>query len=73
MGSDTVPRRLKGPPTESDLSQVMAHGPALCQAYGRFWGAVLMIIAITKARRGPLGYATIITVLGGAAYHWLSR
>jgi hypothetical protein len=51
----------------------MAHGPALCQAYGRFWGAVLMIIAITKARRGPLGYATIITVLGGAAYHWLSR
>lgn len=47
----------------------MAHGPALCAAYGRFWGAVLMMFAIAKSRRGPVGIATVVTLIAGVAYH----
>jgi hypothetical protein len=67
--SEPVPRRPKEPPPESDLSQLMAHGPALCQAYGRFWGAIIMMFAIAKARRGPLGIATVVTVMAGVVYN----
>ncbi len=51
----------QGLPTESDLSQVMAHGPALYAAYGRFWGAVIMMLANT-ARRGPLGITAAVGI-----------
>lgn len=50
---------------ESDLSQVLAHGPALSSAYGRAWGGLLMLAAILKANRGPLGLAAAVTVAGG--------
>ncbi|MET0676264.1 MAG: hypothetical protein ABW175_10735 [Bradyrhizobium sp.] len=50
---------------ESDLSQVLAHGPALSFAYGRVWGGLLMLAAILKASRGPLGFAAAATVAGG--------
>jgi hypothetical protein len=63
MSSETVPRRTKGPPTESDISQVMAHGPALCQAYGKFWATVIMLFAIAKARRGAVGAVTALSVV----------
>ena len=46
----------------------MSHGPALCAAYGRFWGAVIMMLAITKARRGPLGIAAGVTFFGYGIY-----
>jgi hypothetical protein len=67
--SETAPRRTKGPPLESDLSQVIAHGPALSAAYGRFLGATLMMFAIAKARRGPLGYLAGLGVAATALYH----
>ena len=69
MSGETVPRRTKGPPVESDLSQVMAHGPAYRAAFGPFVGALLIMFAITKARRGPLGIATAVSVVGGLVYH----
>src|ERR1041384_6028643 len=53
MSDSAIPGRQKGPPPESDLSQVIAHGPALSTAYGRYLGALLMLFAIAKARRGP--------------------
>ena len=51
--------------SKSDLSQVLAHGPALSSAYGRAWGGLLMLAAILKASRGPLGFAAAVTVAGG--------
>ena len=50
---------------ESDLSQVLAHGPALSFASGRAWGGLLILVAILKASRGPLGFAAAVTVAGG--------
>jgi hypothetical protein len=59
-----APRRSKGPPPESDLSQVMAHGAALSQAYGKYLGALLLLIAISKTRRGALGILAGMGALG---------
>jgi hypothetical protein len=47
----------------------MAHGPALCEAYGKFWATIIMLFAIAKARRGSIGIATLVTVAAGVAYH----
>ena len=69
MSSETVPRRTNGPPVESDLSQVMAHGPAYRAAFGPFLGALLIMFAIAKARRGPLGFVTLAGVIGTFCYH----
>lgn len=46
----------------------MAHGPALCQAYGRYLGAFLMLVAITKARRGTIGILAVVGILGSFIY-----
>ncbi len=48
----------------SELSQVLAHGPAYCDSYGRFLGAVLITLAIAKTRTGTLGIATSVGVVG---------
>jgi hypothetical protein len=53
----SVAGRNKGPPSQSDLSQAIAHGPALSQAYGPRLGALLLLVAIMKARSGPVGIA----------------
>lgn len=58
----------KGASAQSDLSQVMAHGPAYREAYGRLLGAILMLFAIAKTRRGPLGIATLAGVIA-TFYH----
>ncbi len=68
-----MPRPTKGPPTESDLSQVIAHGPALSQAYGPRIGALLLLFAIAKARRGTFGITAAIGIVGTALYHVLIR
>jgi hypothetical protein len=73
MSGETAPRRIKGPPTETDLSQVMAHGPALSQAYGPRLGALLLLFAIAKARTGPLGITAAIGIVGTALYHLLLK
>ena len=46
----------------------MAHGPAYREAYGRLLGATLMLFAIGKTRRGPLGIATLAGLIA-ALYH----
>jgi hypothetical protein len=48
-------RRVSRPPPESDLSQVLAHGPAYREAYGKYLGAFLMLVAISRRRRGAAG------------------
>lgn len=66
--SEVVHRRTQGAAARVDLSQVMAHGPALCAANMRFWGAVLMLFAIAKTGRGPLGYAALGSVAASIIY-----
>lgn len=64
MTSRKTPVRVKDSARpESDLSQVLAHGPALSAAYGRIGGGFLMLAAILKASKGPLGVATAFTVV----------
>jgi hypothetical protein len=53
---------------ESDLSQVLSHGPAMSTAYGKTWGGLIMLAAIMKASRGPVGIATAITLICTVAY-----
>lgn len=69
--SAEVIKKPKAPPPESDLSQVMAHGPALCAAYGPRLGAMIMVLAIAKSRRGSLGIMTAIGIFGTTLYHLL--
>jgi hypothetical protein len=73
MATKKTPARVSdGARPESDLSQVLAHGPALSSAYGRGWGGLLMLVAIMKATRGRLGLAAIVIVMMSAAYQfWL--
>jgi hypothetical protein len=54
----------------SDLSQVLSHGPALSVAYGRLWGGLLMLAAILRASRGPLGFAAAVTLAGGILFRF---
>jgi hypothetical protein len=69
MATETTPSRVNGSARpESDLSQVLSHGPALRRAYGRAGGGLLLLVAILKASRGPLGLAAIMTVAFTAAY-----
>jgi hypothetical protein len=64
---DTASRRTKEP--VSDLSQVLAYGPAYRESYGKFLGALLMLYAITKTRRGAVGVATAVSVVGTFFYN----
>ncbi|MET4361277.1 hypothetical protein ABIB06_001853 [Bradyrhizobium sp. LB8.2] len=69
--SEPVPTKPKATPTESDLSQVMAHGPALSQAFGPRLGALVLMFGLAKTRYGSFGIATIITAVGGIVYNFL--
>jgi hypothetical protein len=64
MANIKPPVRVDGPVRlESDLSQILAHGPAMRDAYGKTWGGLLMLVAIMKASRGPIGIiAAVIAV-----------
>jgi hypothetical protein len=70
--SDTLPVPAKRPSTvKSDLAQVLDHGPAYSQAYGKVLGALLMIIAINKASRGAFGFAVAaIAVVSAYKHFW---
>jgi hypothetical protein len=72
MANSKTPQRVNDDARpESDLSQVLAHGPAMSAAYGRLWGGILMLAAIFKASRGPLGVAALLTVAATILYkHW---
>lgn len=69
-GRQTPERVSDDARSESDLSQVLAHGPALSFAYGRMWGGLLMLAAILRASRGPLGLAAAVTVAGGILWRF---
>ncbi|WP_257168776.1 hypothetical protein [Bradyrhizobium sp. SRS-191] len=68
-----VPKRPKADPAESDFSQVMAHGPALCAAYGPRLGAMIMVLAIAKSRRGSLGVVTTIGIFCTTLYQLFGK
>ena len=65
--SEEPPKKPK--PGESDLSQILAHGPAYCAAFGRPIGALLMFFAIAKARRGIVGITAAVSVAGTFFYN----
>jgi hypothetical protein len=54
--------------SESDLSQILRHGPAMSAAYGKTWGGLLMLVAIVKASRGRLGIATAVIAIVAVVY-----
>jgi hypothetical protein len=66
--SKTPLRRDHIAPSECDLSQVLAHGPALSLAYRKAWGGLLMLVAIMKANRGPIGIAAAVTLICAVAH-----
>jgi hypothetical protein len=56
------------------LRQVLADGPAYSTHYGKLWGGLIMLVAITKVRRGPVGIMAGITFVGAVIYNfWLKR
>lgn len=59
--SEIVTKPPKPPPMQSDLSQVLAHGPAMSQAFGPFLGGFLLFTAILKSRRGAIGIGAAVT------------
>ena len=61
----SVPKKqAKPPPTECELSQVMAHGPALSEALGPRLAALVLMFGLAKTRYGTFGIAAIITAVG---------
>jgi hypothetical protein len=67
--SDLPVRQKKSNTGPSDLSQVLAHGPAVSTAYGKRLGFMLMMFALMKTRTGM---TRIIAALS-AAYLLLTR
>jgi hypothetical protein len=58
---------------EADLSQILRHGPAMRIAYGKALGSLIMLAAIMKANRGPMGMAAGIALTCTVAYRLLSK
>lgn len=58
---------------EADLSQVLRHGPAMSIAYGKALGSMILLAAIMKANRGPMGMAASIALTCTVAYRLLSK
>ena len=71
MASRKTPERVNDSARpEFDLSQVLAHGPALCSAYGRVLGSLLVVVALMKTNRGTVGLAAVVSVLVTAALNF---
>jgi hypothetical protein len=71
--SEPVPKKPNAPPAESDLSQILSHGPAVCAAFGRPLGAFIIYLAINKARRGFVGITTAVSIAGTVLYNYFLR
>jgi hypothetical protein len=72
--SDELPipkKPAKPPPVECELSQVIAHAPALSQALGPRLAALVLMFGLAKTRYGSFGIAAIVTAMGGIAYNFL--
>jgi hypothetical protein len=71
MANTKLPERVGDiAPRQSDLSQILAHGPALSTAYGPIWGGMLMLAAIMKVSRGPVGIAAAVMIVFTAIYNF---
>lgn len=71
--SEPLPKKPKPPPAESDLSQVMAHGPALSEAFGPRLGALVLLFGIARTRRGFVGITTAISIAGTVFYNYFLK
>lgn len=67
--SELVTKPPKPPLGQSDLSQVLAHGPAMSHSFGRLLGGFLLFVAIIKVNRGAIGIgAAVMAVIAIATY-----
>ncbi|MGY8635825.1 hypothetical protein RAD15_25475 [Bradyrhizobium sp. 14AA] len=74
MSELPVPRKpVKPPPVECELSQVMAHAPALSEALGPRLAALILMFGLAKTRYGSFGIAAIITAVGSIAYKMIVK
>jgi hypothetical protein len=72
--SEPVPKKPpRVPPAESDLSQILSHGPAVCAAFGRPLGAFIIYLALNKARRGFIGVTTAVSIAGTFFYNYFLK
>jgi hypothetical protein len=74
--SDELPtpkKPAKPPPVECDLSQVMAHAPALSQALGPGRATLVLLFGLAKTKRGSFGIAAIVTAMGTGIYNLLLK
>jgi hypothetical protein len=49
------PPKPKPSPAESDLSQILSHAMTCRQAYGLWFGTLIMLVALSKTRTGAVG------------------
>jgi hypothetical protein len=63
----------KTPPVECELSQVMAHAPALSQALGPRLAVLVLMFGLAKTRYGSFGIAAIVTAVGGVMFTYLKH
>jgi hypothetical protein len=54
--------------SECDLSQVLAHGSCAEPGLREGLGGLLMLVAIMKANRGPIGIAAAVTLICAVAH-----
>jgi hypothetical protein len=59
----------KPPPVECDLSQVMAHAPALSQALGPGRATLVLLFRLAKTRRGSVGIMAALGIVGTFLYN----
>jgi len=70
--SDELPapkKSAKPPPVDCDLSQVMAHAPALSQALGPGRATLVLLFGLAKTKRGSFGIAAAVTAMGSIVYN----
>jgi hypothetical protein len=67
--SQVEPKPPKPPPPDSEINQVLSHGAAYREAYGRPLGALIILFAVNKARSGPLGIASAASCVALVVYH----
>lgn len=64
MAKKKTPKRvIDGVRAELEVSQVLAHGQALCAANGRPWGGFILLFAVSKTRKSAFGLAALATIV----------
>jgi len=70
MSSKPVPKPKKTPPSESELSQILAHARACREAFGPYIGAFVVIVTVIRARPGYFGVASAISLVSVFYHFW---